>query len=84
MVSTAPAVLVHSIDITAAERGMRLTLKDLDGHVVAELELLRTPLRQWLSILQHQYCKAHWPLDVWPSWMQSGNLGTEATSNVLH
>lgn len=78
-------VLTHSVDLKTSSAGMGLQFKDVDGKVVARLQLQPTPLRQWLNIVFDQYRKAHWSTAVWPAWVvQARPPETPARTAVLH
>jgi len=67
------AWLALSVDITQSEQAVSLTLRGADGQDV-NLTLAANPLRQWLAILHAAYCKAGWPLAVWPEWIRARTL----------
>lgn len=64
-----PVVLVYGVEITKIEDHLALCLKDVHGHVHAELSMPAQALRQWLHILRAQYTKAQWHMTDWPEWL---------------
>ena len=80
------AWLVLSVDIAQSEEGLRLTFKGEPNQPdqQASLALTAQPLRQWLGILHGAYCKAEWPLQVWPQWLQDSSAPAAAPAVVLH
>lgn len=76
-------VLIHSVDIKTSNVGMDLQFKDAQGSVVASLQLQAMPLRQWLNIVYDQYQKAHWPTNVWPTWVTEANPAQTPAREVL-
>lgn len=67
------AWLALSVDIAQSDQAVSLTLRGSDGQDV-NLTLVANPLRQWLAILHDAYCKAGWPLTVWPEWIRARTL----------
>jgi len=81
----AQGVLIHSVDLKSSNGGMDLQLKDVDGQVVASLQLQHMALRQWLNIVYDQYQRAQWPTSVWPTWvMEAKPAQTPAREVVFH
>lgn len=77
-------VLIHSVDLKTANAGMGLQFKDVDGNVVASLQLQPRALRQWLNIVFDQYRKAQWPAEVWPGWMEVARPQAAPGAMALH
>lgn len=63
-------VLVHAVDLTAAEAAFTLCFKDAQGQAHANLHLPVSALRQWLAIIHSQYVQAQWSLHGLPAWLQ--------------
>lgn len=71
-------LLVHSIDITTGDLGVRIIFKanacpEEFGAIYLTME--EEPLRQWLFILFVQARTGGWPLSAWPSWMHEQTGG---------
>lgn len=80
----AGAVLVQAVDVASGPLVMRLTFRpsETPGEGPSwDITLEQQPLRQWLAIVHDQYCKAGWPLDVWPGWI---SLTTAQPAAALH
>lgn len=78
-------VLIHSVDLKNSNAGIGLQFKDVDGNVVARLQLQPKPLRQWLNIVYDQYLQAGWPTTVWPAWVAEAKpAATSSRAAVLH
>jgi ABC-type transporter Mla MlaB component len=82
----AQGVLIHSVDLKAAQAAVALVFKNADGQELARLHLQTKPLRQWLGIVHGQYVKAQWPTGVWPVWVEQAKVNAipQARSAVLH
>ena len=76
--------LVHSVDIKGGKDRLRLNFV-APGQDPLRLTLQTQHLRQWLSIIQTQWIKAGWPMQIWPDWMEiSDETGTTTSSQALH
>jgi hypothetical protein len=62
--------LAAAVDVKRGSQGVRLALRGAEKGQRAELQLHVKLLRNWLNILHDTYCKAAWPLDVWPDWVR--------------
>ena len=66
-------LLVHSIDITTGDLGVRIIFKTTacpEEFEAIHLTMEDEALRQWLFILYMQARNGGWPLSAWPSWIQ--------------
>jgi hypothetical protein len=79
----AEAWLAQSVNIAREGRSIRLTFRSAGGQS-ATLTLATQPLRQWLNILHDTYCRADWPLQVWPDWVREAGAQPQALSAVWH
>jgi hypothetical protein len=63
--------LLTSVDVSTRRQGIRLLFKgDADDQRIS-LGLAGRPLRQWLGVLHGQCKRGGWPMEVWPSWMET-------------
>ena len=79
--------LVHEVDVTPMEHGVRLRLRGAHPHEQVELGMPPLLLRQWLGIVHGQYQRANWPLSPWPVWMNEAAQSVAAAEKsgvVLH
>lgn len=68
-----PMITPASIDVAfSADRTALLFPVEKDSK--ASLQMNRTELRQWLSILYRMFRNAGWPLDAWPAWFSGRNV----------
>lgn len=74
---------VASVDLARGPDKVVLTFKGEESEPVA-LKLTIQPLRQWLGIVQDQYRKADWPLEVWPGWMEESVQPARQAGVALH
>ena len=75
-------LLIHSIDITSGDLGIRIGFKAESTHEdfrLINLTMEHEPLRQWLHILYTQSRQGDWTLRCWPDWMTETE---EQTSKV--
>jgi hypothetical protein len=67
------ASLIHEIEITYSTELMELKFKDAQNHIF-KLLLTKLYARQWLIILNSQWAKAEWQVNVWPEWLTQSSL----------
>lgn len=75
--------LVTRVDLTPASRAIALVFWDNAGHS-ARLEMPRTAMRQWLSIVHELYVRAEWGRDKWPDWLAPLSNTPAKESSKLH
>ncbi|KJS09207.1 MAG: hypothetical protein VR73_02950 [Gammaproteobacteria bacterium BRH_c0] len=81
--STAPPVLVKTLNIRTSADALQLRLPMPDGSV-STMPLTPMEARQLLQILFLQYRKGDWPLDIWPQWIRKQAPQGAATEGVVH
>lgn len=77
------AWLVTRVDLTPNSKAITLVFGD-GAKQRARLEVPRTALRQWLSILRELYQRAEWAPDKWPDWLAPLSQTTETKEKQLH
>lgn len=77
------AWLVRRVDLTPSKQRMLLLFSD-EAEQSAKLEVPRTALRQWLSILRELYRRAEWNPDIWPDWLAPLSQTDETSKTQLH
>ena len=76
--------LVGSVDLTPAENTIVMTFR-ADKNQKSTLSLQTQALRQWLEIVFLLWCRAEWPLEIWPSWMSDKKVSVQSRrSTALH
>lgn len=82
-IASRTAWLARSVDVAQSRKAVRLTFRGEEDQN-ASLTLAVKPLRQWLGIVHDAYCKANWPLAVWPGWIRESALPAQKQAVVLH
>lgn len=77
------AWLVRRVDLTPRPKSITLVFSDNQSES-ARLEIPRTALRQWLSILRELYRRAEWSCEKWPDWLAPLSQTTETKDSQLH
>lgn len=75
--------LVRRVDVTPSKQRFLLLFSDEAAHR-AQLEIPRTALRQWLSILRELYLRAEWPSEIWPEWLSPLSKADSSRETKLH
>lgn len=60
---------VDAVDVQTTPEAVHLVLRGQLPEQRAVMTLGSEALRQWLAIVHAGYCRAQWPLAVWPGWM---------------
>lgn len=81
--SDAPAHLVNNISLKLAAEQMSLQF-DSTLDCAPSIQLDRTLVRQWLSMLHRQFVVAEWALDIWPVWLTEGSMQSAAEPATRH
>lgn len=82
--SNAKSWLVKEVDIaTSTDLSLTLTFKSSNGDQ-ASLQFRAQQLRQWLTIVNTQWIKAEWPLNLWPNWMRENNEKNPEVSDSIN
>lgn len=79
--------LVHTVDLTARDAEMVLTLRPLArDSAAAAFTLQPQALRQWLGVLCEQFARAGWPMTAWPEWLhpRAPEDGRDPAAAVVH
>ncbi len=77
------AWLVRRVDMTSRPKAVTLVFGDNQSET-ARLEMPRTALRQWLSILRDLYRRAEWSCENWPDWLAPLSQTAETKDSQLH
>lgn len=81
--ATDAAWLVRRIDLTPSKYKIVLVFTD-GADISARLDIPKTALRQWLSIIRQLYKHAGWNTDVWPNWLGPVVTNEEPNKSKLH
>jgi hypothetical protein len=76
--------LVTTIDINFNNGFSILVLKGDNPTNEVALTLSEHALRQWLTILFEQSCKAEWPQTLWPDWIVEKQKSSSVQTAMLH
>lgn len=77
------AWLVRRVDLTPSAQRILLLFTD-EAEQSAKLEVPRTALRQWLSILRELYRRAEWNTEIWPDWLAPLSQNDKTGKTQLH
>lgn len=75
------ATLVTSIEVRSSTKGVVLDFKGGE-ELLRSMPFSEVGLRQWLSVLHHNYRSANWTETFWPSWI-SRETGVEHPKDDL-
>lgn len=80
----APGWVARSVGYNLAARGVMLTFLG-DGGRAVRVQFDADHLRRWLKVLQVQYRRSGWPLDLWPAWIREEETEPgQVPSEMLH
>lgn len=75
--------LVRRVDLTPSKGRILLVFSD-EVAQAAQLEMPRTAMRQWMSILRELYLRAEWKRDIWPEWLSPLSQTDKSNETKLH
>jgi len=80
----APAgLLLGTLDIRVVE-GFLTLLLPLPAGKRAQVSFTAQQLSQWLAVFYSGYCRAQWPMGIWPEWFVLAQQAPKPTTVALH